>query len=160
VQEVAGAAALRAAAGAHVRFTCVDCDSTTVVLGANTGSLYVFQRATDTLSLQRVVYPEDGGGAGGLGLTVSSVYTNLLRKKAGGDSKEGDALLAVKLSPSGSCCATANAHGVLCVVYLRATTVAGAPLPQPLHRTLCRDVHRAGTSPLLPHPRASNAPQW
>ena len=142
-QELAGAAALRAAAGGHVRFTCVDGDGATVVLGANTGSLYVFHRSQDALSLQRIVYPEQ---ANGLGLTVSSVYSNLLlRKKGAGDGhKEGDALVAVRLSPSAACCATVNGDGVLAVVWLRAAH--GAPLSQPLHVALCRDVHSRGAS--------------
>ena len=100
---------LRAVSSARVRFTCADVGARTLVLGANTGSAYVFARTRsgdgrDSESKPRfacVASPETVGAVG-------SARTRVVTQSVG----------MVKISPCGAMCALGFADGCVRVIEL------------------------------------------
>ncbi|KAK3272894.1 hypothetical protein CYMTET_18837 [Cymbomonas tetramitiformis] len=136
-KEVGAPAALSKAAGAHVRFTCIDASAEHVALGASTGSLYIFARGSSPSPAKpdnsSASTPEDGlrfvkiitpaGEPQGLGKNLEGFLDHTFGGLGTGDKRAGEKeLIGVKISPSGKTCATVAKNGVITIWHIGATS--------------------------------------
>ena len=116
---VASSADLRAVASARVRFTCVDATPALVVLGANTGSAYIFSRTRG---------PTDARGSSRSAPErrlrfVAVVSPELLGRGTGDRARAApQSVRVIKASPCGRMCAIGFADGNVRVIELDEVT--------------------------------------
>lgn len=123
---IASANDLRKVSSARVRFTCIDATRAWIVLGANTGSAYVFARSRAGESATRkiearergarfitVVSPEvlEDDRRSTFGTTTTNSTTRSSRSAL-------QSVSAVRVSPCGRLCALGYADGTLRVVHM------------------------------------------
>ena len=130
---VASSADLRAVSSKRVRFTCVDATRALVILGANTGSAYVFARSRAR---------DDGaGGAERRARFVAVVSPELVEPSARGKGNVGaraapQSVRTIKASPCGRMCALGFADGHVRVIELDGLTREEAPRRSALGSTV------------------------
>ena len=127
---IASANDLRKVSSARVRFTCIDATRAWIVLGANTGSAYVFARSRAGESATRkiearerearfitVVSPEvlEDNHRSKFGTTTTNSTTRSSRSAL-------QSVSAVRVSPCGRLCALGYADGTLRVVHMTGLT--------------------------------------
>jgi len=110
---------LKDVCGPRVRFTSIDCNETRVILGANTGSIYTFQRTFVRDGSSNGC--DDGGkklyeGRMRFLAVVSPQSIKKLDQITGRTMVTSQVIQKVKMSPSGAMAAIAYASGVLHVI--------------------------------------------
>jgi len=116
---VASSADLRAVASARVRFTCVDATPALVVLGANTGSAYIFARTRGPTTARG-----SSRSAPERRLRFVAVVSPELLGRATGDRARAapQSVRVIKASPCGRMCAIGFADGNVRVIELDEVT--------------------------------------
>ncbi len=130
---VASSADLRAVSSKRVRFTCVDATRALVILGANTGSAYVFARSRAR---------DDGaGGVERRARFVAVVSPELVEPSARRQGNVGaraapQSVRTIRASPCGRMCALGFADGHVRVIELDGLTREEAPRRSALGSTV------------------------